>query len=279
MASAVAGVLLVSALTACAPPDSAPSTGPARPTVPASPAASATPIVEARCAAAAGTPPEVVAKPTGTVTSPGAPEAVGSGHPMTDEQLRQEEFLRQQAANKAFRQRGTLDPAAAGGAHACAAEVQRVLNLLTVGGQDAPEEEAVRQAVAGTGLLDVVVRPPGRLDLGPGDGLIFSGWTGRAMRLRQRPSGRHHRGIRHPHRRRRLPPRPRLTGPRSESGAGWRRRFAETAGFGAVGYHCFGVTESITALATAVGRLAAVVSRLVGKRWWSAGWRSGPGLL
>ena len=99
---------------------------------------------------------------------------------MTDEQLRQEEFLRQQAANKAFRQRGTLDPAAAGGAHACAAEVQRVINLLTVGGRDAPEEEAVRQAVAGTGLLDVAVRPPGRLDLGPGDGLIFSGWTGRA---------------------------------------------------------------------------------------------------
>ncbi|RUL91581.1 hypothetical protein [Verrucosispora sp. FIM060022] len=174
MGGAVAGVLLVSALTACAPPGSAPSSGPTSAAVPA------TPIVEARCAAAAGTPPEVVAKPSGTVTSPGTPEAVGSGHPMTDEQLRQEEFLRQQAANKAFRQRGTLDPAATGGAHACAAEVQRVLNLLTVGGQDAPEEEAVRQAVADTGLLDVVVRPPGRLDLGPGDGLVFSGWTGRA---------------------------------------------------------------------------------------------------
>ncbi|WP_341718227.1 hypothetical protein QQG74_31470 [Micromonospora sp. FIMYZ51] len=99
---------------------------------------------------------------------------------MTDEQLRQEEFLRQQAANKAFRQRGNLDPEATAGAQACAAEVSRSLNLFTSGGQDEPEEEAVRQAVSATGLLDVVVRPPGRLDLGPGDGLLFAGWTGRA---------------------------------------------------------------------------------------------------
>ncbi len=34
--------------------------------------------------------------------------------------------------------------------------------------------------MAATGLVDVVVRPPGRLDLGPGDGLLFAGWTGRA---------------------------------------------------------------------------------------------------
>ncbi|MGC5032352.1 hypothetical protein [Micromonospora sp. DT229] len=168
---AVVGLLLVSTLAACALPGTDPSAGPD---------GSATPVVEARCAVGAGTPPEVGAEPEGTVTSPAAPTAAGSGHPMTDEQLREEEFLRQQAANKAFRQRGTLDPAAAGGAHTCAVQVQYVLDLLTADDQETPGEETVRQAVAGTGLMDVTVRPPGRLDLGPGDGLLFSGWTGRA---------------------------------------------------------------------------------------------------
>ncbi|MER5332643.1 hypothetical protein [Micromonospora sp. NPDC002717] len=108
------------------------------------------------------------------------PSRPGGGQPLTDEQQRAEEFRRQQAANDAFRQRGTLDAEAASGARACAAEVMRSLNLLTVGGREDPGEESVRRAVAATGLTEVTVRPPGRLDLGPGDGLLFAGWTGRA---------------------------------------------------------------------------------------------------
>ncbi|GIJ28814.1 hypothetical protein Vqi01_39760 [Micromonospora qiuiae] len=129
---------------------------------------------------AATPPPNVVVEPSGVVASPIVPAVPGTGNPVTDEQLRQEEFLRQQAANKAFRQRGNLDPEASDGARACAAEVSQGLNLLPVGGQDEPEQEVVERALAVTGLVDVVVRPPGRLDLGPGNGLLFAGWTGRA---------------------------------------------------------------------------------------------------
>ncbi|WP_146603504.1 hypothetical protein [Micromonospora endophytica] len=132
-------------------------------------------------------PPATVPEPDGDVVSPAVPGSLGTGSPvtdagspMTDEQLRQEEFLRQQAANKAFRQRGNLDPLAADGARSCASEVSQSLNLLTAGGRDEPDEESVQQALAATGLTDVIVRPPGRLDLGPGDGLIFAGWTGQA---------------------------------------------------------------------------------------------------
>ncbi|MFG3422205.1 hypothetical protein [Micromonospora sp. NPDC048063] len=176
---AVTGTVLLPVLAGCAAPGTGPGTGPASSNSAASalPATSAA-ITEARCVRAA-TPvarPGEVARP-GTATA--TPSRPGSGQPLTDEQ-RREEFRRQQAANDAFRQRGTLDAKAASGARACAAEVLRRLNLLTVGGRDDPGEESVRRAVAATGLAGVTVRPPGRLDLGPGDGLLFAGWTGRA---------------------------------------------------------------------------------------------------
>ena len=38
----------------------------------------------------------------------------------------------------------------------------------------------VRKALAAAGLGDAEVRAPGRLDLGPGDGVVFSTWTGQA---------------------------------------------------------------------------------------------------
>ncbi|MFY1573689.1 hypothetical protein ACN26Z_02215 [Verrucosispora sp. WMMD703] len=137
-------------------------------------------VAEARCAAAASALPEIVTKPAAPSGVSTAPVPLGTGYPMADERVREEMLRRQQAANDAFRQRGTLEPDTAAGARACATEVLKGLNLLTAGGRDEPDEKAVRRAVTATGLTDVVVRPPGRLDLGPGDGLIFAGWTGRA---------------------------------------------------------------------------------------------------
>ncbi|GGM51453.1 hypothetical protein GCM10011608_40470 [Micromonospora sonchi] len=186
--------MLLSTLVACAQPGNAPTADPGENAPPAIPA---TPAAEARCAVAVAAPPVVpepgggvtstttppakmVVEPSGVGTSPTVPAVPDAGNPMMDEQLRQEEFLRQQAANKAFRQRGNLDPETADGARACAAEVSQGLNLLIVGGRGEPEQEAVERTLTATGLVDVVVRPPGRLDLGPGDGLLFAGWTGRA---------------------------------------------------------------------------------------------------
>jgi hypothetical protein len=177
---AVAGAALLPVLAGCAAPGTGPVAAPAGSAASAVPATSAAPA-EARCVRA-GTPvarPGEAARPGG-----GAPTATsgppGGEQPLTDEQRREEEFRRQQAANDAFRQRGTLDAEAASGARACAAEVLKSLNLLTVGGRDDPRAESVRRAIVATGLTDVTVRPPGRLDLGPGGGLLFAGWTGRA---------------------------------------------------------------------------------------------------
>ncbi|WFE45728.1 hypothetical protein [Verrucosispora sp. WMMD1129] len=177
VATALAGALLTTSLFACAVPGSRPTAESDQEVVPPNPRPS---VAEARCVAAAATLPETATKapaPSGVST---APVPLGTGHPMADERVREEMLRRQQAANDAFRQRGTLEPDTAAGARACAAEVLKGLNLLTAGGRDEPDEKAVRRAVTATGLTDVVVRPPGRLDLGPGDGLIFAGWTGRA---------------------------------------------------------------------------------------------------
>ncbi|MEH1099390.1 hypothetical protein [Micromonospora sp. CPCC 205561] len=177
---AVAGAVFLPVLVGCAAPGTDPATAPAGGVASARPATSAAPA-EADCVRA-GAP---VARP-GNVGRPGggAPATTsrppGTRHPLTDEQRRAEEFRRQQATNDAFRQRGTLDEEAASGARACAADVRRSLNLLSAGGRDEPGQEAVRRAIVATGLTEVTVRPPGRLDLGPADGLIFAGWTGRA---------------------------------------------------------------------------------------------------
>ncbi|SCL58527.1 hypothetical protein [Micromonospora peucetia] len=173
---AVAGtVVFLPVLAGCAAPGTGPTT-PAGSTASALPATSAP--AEADCVSA-GTP---TARP-GEASRPGAGAPATTSPPpgpLTDEQRRAEEFRRQQAANDGFRQRGTLSPEAASGARSCAAEVRRSLNLLTAGGQDDPGQEAVRRAIVATGLTGVNVRPPGRLDLGPVDGLVFAGWTGQA---------------------------------------------------------------------------------------------------
>ncbi|WBB55777.1 hypothetical protein [Verrucosispora sp. WMMD573] len=177
VATALAGTLLTTSLFACAVPGSRPTAESDREAVPPNPLPS---VVEARCAATATAPPEVVTRPADPSGASTAPTPLGTGHPMSDERVREEMLRRQQAANDAFRERGTLEPDTAAGARACATEVLKGLNLMTAGGRDEPDEKAVRRAVTATGLTEVVVRPPGRLDLGPGDGLIFAGWTGRA---------------------------------------------------------------------------------------------------
>ncbi|MEU2664064.1 hypothetical protein [Micromonospora sp. NBC_01740] len=201
---AFAVAVLLPVLVGCAAPGSDPTSAPAGGVAPAdgtttaggtAPAAStapdggvgsARPVTspappEADCVRA-GTP---VARPGQVAPSGGGVPAVtsrppGTRQPLTDEQRRAEEFRRQQAANDAFRQRGTLGEEAASGARACAADVRKSLKLLTAGGRDEPGQEAVRRAIVATGLTGVTVRPPGRLDLGPVDGLVFAGWTGRA---------------------------------------------------------------------------------------------------
>ncbi|WBB93553.1 hypothetical protein [Verrucosispora sp. WMMC514] len=177
IAAALAGALLTASLSACAVPGSRPAAESGSDVVPPNPLPS---VAEASCTAAAATPPQVATKTANPLGASTAPTPLGTGHPLADERAREEMLRRQQAANDAFRQRGTLEPATAAGASACAAEVLKGLNLLTAGGRDAPDEAAVERVVTDTGLTDVTVRPPGRLDLGPGGGLIFAGWTGRA---------------------------------------------------------------------------------------------------
>ncbi|MEU6072603.1 hypothetical protein [Micromonospora sp. NPDC047074] len=182
---AVVGTVFLPVLVSCAAPGTLPTTTPAG-GAPASSGASVLPATstasaEAACASAG----KRVARP-GKSARPGgdAPAATsrppGTRHPVTEEQLRAEEFRRQQAANDAFRQRGTLGEEAASGARACAADVMKRLNLLTTGGRGEPGQETIQRAIVATGLTEVTVRPPGRLDLGAADGLIFAGWTGRA---------------------------------------------------------------------------------------------------
>ncbi|WP_406106545.1 hypothetical protein [Micromonospora globbae] len=176
-AVALAAAVLLPALVACAPPDARPAADAAE--EPAAATTVARPLVpEARCAV----PGPVVARPPHE-PAPARSTPAGatpSRSPLGEEQRREEMLRRQQAANDAFRQRGTLAPEAAEGARACAGEVARHLNLLTAGGRNDADEAAVRRVVEGTGLTSVTVRSPGRLDNGPGDGLLFAGWTGRA---------------------------------------------------------------------------------------------------
>ncbi|MFY1597265.1 hypothetical protein [Micromonospora sp. WMMD737] len=201
---AFAVAVLLPVLVSCAAPGSDPTTAPAGGVAPAdgtttaggtAPVASTAPdggVGSARPAASTAQPEAGCARAGTPVRRPGqaarsaggVPAATsrppGTGQPLTDEQRRAAEFLRQQAANDGFRQRGTLDEEAASGARACAAKLSRDLDLLTAGGRDQPGQEAVRRMVAAIGLTEVTVRTPGRLDLGPADGLVFAGWTGRA---------------------------------------------------------------------------------------------------
>lgn len=112
-----------------------------------------------------------------TPGTPSTPWDIPTGMPSGEQQ--QEEMLRRQhAANKAFRQRGTLSEEAARGAQACADEILRAAQLRAASGD--LDAKALEDVLVNAGLAEVTVRPPGRLDVGPDDGLIFAGWTGRA---------------------------------------------------------------------------------------------------
>jgi hypothetical protein len=96
---------------------------------------------------------------------------------LTEEQ-RGELLKRNMDANHAFRNRGELPAAAVPGAVRCAIRAEDALAPLAK--KKDYTENSVRAALEKAGLQEVGVRPPGRLDLGYGDGVVFSGWTGRA---------------------------------------------------------------------------------------------------
>jgi hypothetical protein len=101
----------------------------------------------------------------------------GGTKPPTEQELA-EQFRRNQEANKAFRQRGRLGDAAAGDAARCATQVRAELDKLR--GQQRYDAASLTKALGRTKLTSVQVRPPGRLDTGRGDGLLYAGWTGHA---------------------------------------------------------------------------------------------------
>jgi hypothetical protein len=103
---------------------------------------------------------------------------------LTEEQ-RGELLRRQMEANHAFRNRGELPAAAVPGAVRCAIRAEDALQPLTA--KKDYSVDSVQAALRKAGLQEVAVRPPGRLDLGYGDGVVFAGWTGQACVF-----GQHH---------------------------------------------------------------------------------------
>jgi hypothetical protein len=114
------------------------------------------------------------AKPAGSATPArsSAPRVVGS----LSEQDRGELFRRNQAANKAFRERHPLPPKVQAANQPCVDAVRDGLFGLRADGRY--DADSIRQVLASTGLTALTVRPPGRLDLAGSGGLLFAGSTG-----------------------------------------------------------------------------------------------------
>jgi hypothetical protein len=82
------------------------------------------------------------------------------------------------AENNAFRQRRPLTPAVLAAGNPYVIKVCQALSQLRT--TDQYGAAAVQAVLTAAGLSQVQARPPGRLDLGGGDGLVFAGWTGTA---------------------------------------------------------------------------------------------------
>jgi hypothetical protein len=89
-----------------------------------------------------------------------------------------EQFRRNHDANKAYRNRQPLSPAADAANRPCAEELRRNLTLLAAG--NTYDAESIKRILVGMGLTEATARPPGRLDLAGSGGLLFAGWTGQA---------------------------------------------------------------------------------------------------
>jgi hypothetical protein len=97
--------------------------------------------------------------------------------PPTEQELA-EQFARNQAANKSFRNRLPLRTEVYEANRPVADRVLAGLQRLRA--EQRYDADSIRQVLVDAQLIDVTVRPRGRLDTGGGDGLIFAGTGNRA---------------------------------------------------------------------------------------------------
>jgi hypothetical protein len=103
--------------------------------------------------------------------------SASASRPPTEQELA-EQFERNQAANKSFRNRLPLRPEVSEANRPVADQVLAGLQRLRA--EQRYDADSIRQVLVDAQLTDVTVRPRGRLDTGGGDGLIFAGWGNRA---------------------------------------------------------------------------------------------------
>jgi hypothetical protein len=92
------------------------------------------------------------------------------------EQDREELFRRNYAANKAFRNRHPMPPDIVAANQPCVDAVRA--GLVGLKAKARYDAAAIEQVLTAAGLISVVARPPGRLDLAGSGGLLFAGDTG-----------------------------------------------------------------------------------------------------
>lgn len=95
---------------------------------------------------------------------------------LTEEQQRERQFMLNYQANKMFRERHPLPADLAAANVRCVDEVRAGLTELD--DTHRVDVVAVTNVLVKVGLSNPTVRRPGRLDIGPGDGLIFARHTG-----------------------------------------------------------------------------------------------------
>lgn len=87
-----------------------------------------------------------------------------------------DQFDVNQEANNMFRQRRPMPALYVAAARPCLLQVRA--GLQTLRSQNRYDNDSVAQVLRGAGLTDITTRAPGRLDLGPGDGVVFAAETG-----------------------------------------------------------------------------------------------------
>jgi hypothetical protein len=114
----------------------------------------------AACVDTSATPP---ATDPGTSPSPTAVTAT-------------DQFDLNNAANNMFRQRHAMPALYVAAAEPCVRRVRAGLETLRK--QNRYDNDSVARVLRDAGLTDITTRAPGRLDLGPGDGVVFAAETG-----------------------------------------------------------------------------------------------------
>jgi len=131
-------------------------------------------------------PPPQRAPQTGSQAAPAATLSAAVSRPPTgtraplpgSEQERGEQFERNRAANKAYRNRRPLAASVLASNQPCVDAVRTGLSLLRAQGRY--DAASIQRVLTDAGLSNAGARPRGRLDLAGSGGLLFSGWTGQA---------------------------------------------------------------------------------------------------